>query len=372
MTTTRKVVLVGAGHAHIEVLRQWALRPPRGSELTLVVDRNPSVYSGMVPGLIAGQYMPKDIEIDVIALARRAGARVVLQSARTINTKTRVIDTVDGQAISYDWASLDVGSTVAGSEIPGVVQHALSARPIERLVVGIEDLIQRAIAQSSAEPFRLLVVGAGAGGVELAFCIETRLRRDTQRPIQVTLLDAGDAPLSGAPAGLKRRLTRKLAQRGIRFRGRAIVVSLEGTSALLAEGTKIEADAVVWVPGPAPHAFLSASDLPLDDRGFIRIEPTFRVEGAVQLFAVGDCASLPGMKKAGVYAVRAGPILADNLRNALSGDALRVYEPQSEFLSLLNLGDGTALGIKRGISFEGRWVMNLKNWIDRRFMERYQ
>ena len=103
-----------------------------------------------------------------------------------------------------------------------------------------------------------------------------------------------------------------------------------------------------------------------------RIRPTLQVEGTEHLFAVGDCASLTGMQKAGVYAVRSGPILAENLRRALAGQALRNYEPQQEYLSLLNLGDGTALGIKRGIAFEGRWVMHLKDRIDRRFVERYQ
>ena len=132
------------------------------------------------------------------------------------------------------------------------------------------------------------------------------------------------------------------------------------------------ADAVVWSTGPAAHAFLRDSHLPVDAQGFVRVRPTLQVVACDRLFAVGDCASLAGMQKAGVYAVRCGPILAENLRRAQAGRALRVYRPQREFLSLLNLGDGTAVGSERGFSFEGRWVMRLKDRIDRRFVEKYR
>ena len=372
MSTTRRVVLVGAGHAHVEVLRRWALQPPRDAELVLVVDRDPAIYSGMVPGMVAGRYTPRDLEINGSALADRAAGCVVLDPAARISASQRSVTTATGRVIEFDWASLDVGSTVVGRDLPGVADHALPARPIQRLIAGTDDLITRARSLPEREPFRLSVVGAGAGGIELALCFEARLRRDAGRAVSVTLLDRSDAPLAGAPRALVRRVTAVFARRGVRFQGGADVTALGGTNALLADGSKVEGDAVVWVPGAAAHAFLAQGDLPLDRRGFVRIEPTLQVEGMERLFAVGDCASLAGMQKAGVYAVRAGPILADNLRRVLKNQKPRRYLPQHEFLSLLNLGDGTALGIKRGIPFEGRWAMRLKDWIDRRFMERYQ
>jgi selenide,water dikinase len=326
----------------------------------------------MVPGMIAGQYRAADLEIDGVALARRARARVVCEPAASVSSSLRTVSTESGASIEYDWTSLDVGSTVVGRELPGVADHALPARPMHCLIAGVDDLIERARVLAGHKTFRLAIVGAGAGGVELAFCFERRLRRDAGRAVSVTLLDRSEAPLPGSPAALSRRVSRVLARRGVRFRGGAEVAALEGPNTLLADGTKVEAEAVVWVPGPAAHAFLGNGDLPLDHHGFVRIGPTLQVEGSERLFAVGDCASLPGMQKAGVYAVRSGPILADNLRRALTGQPLRRYAPQREFLSLLNLGDGTALGCKRGIPFEGRWVMRLKDRIDRGFMERYR
>ena len=369
---TPRVLLVGAGHAHVEVLRQAAARSQPDVQLVLAVDRNPAIYSGMVPGFVAGQYRATELAIDAVALAQRAGAEVVLERICSIDAASQRARTRSGREISYDFASLDVGSGVWGSGLPGVDAHALPVRPIERLIAGVESLIAQARGLPGPTPFRLLVVGAGAGGVELAFCFEARLRAETRRPIEVTLLDRGEAILPGAAASLVRRVTRAARRRGIELKLGGEVEALEHGIARVAGGRVLETDAVVWSPGPAAQVFLRESGLPVDARGFVRVRPTLQVEGSDSLFAVGDCASLAGMKKAGVYAVRCGPILAENLRRLRAGLDLRVYRPQREFLSLLNLGDGAAIGVDRGFSFEGRWVMRLKNWIDRRFMEKYR
>jgi pyridine nucleotide-disulfide oxidoreductase family protein len=367
---TPRVLLVGAGHAHVEVLRQAAARSERDSRLTLLVDRSPAHYSGMLPGFVAGHYSVSDLAIDVVALAQRAGAEVVLERARRVDAAGRRVLTDSGREVAFDFASLDVGSGVLGADLPGVAAFALPVRPIERLIAGVAALVAQ--ARADAAPFRLLVVGAGAGGVELAFCFEARLRRERSGPVTVTLLDRGESILPGAPRALVSRVLRAARRRGIELRLAASVEALERGAARLARGETLAANAVVWSPGPAAHPFLRESELPVDAGGFVRVRPTLQVEGCDRLFAVGDCASLEGMKKAGVYAVRGGPILAENLRRVQAGLELRVYRPQRDFLSLLNLGDRTAIGVKRGFAFEGRSVMRLKDWIDRRFMEKYQ
>jgi len=369
---TPRVLLVGAGHAHVEVLRLAAEGSQPDVELVLAVDRNPSIYSGMLPGYVAGQYRAAELAIDAIALAQRAGAEVVLEKVCSIDAVGQRVVTTSGREIAYDFASIDVGSGVLGSGLPGVAAIALPVRPIERLVAGVEPLLAQARGLPGPTPFRLLVVGAGAGGVELAFCFEARLRAETRRRAEVTLLDRGDAILAGAAASLVRRVTRAARRRGIELKLGGEVEALESGLARIAGGRALEADAVVWSPGPAAHAFLRESGLPVDAGGFVRVRPTLQVEGFDRLFAVGDCASLAGMKKAGVYAVRCGPILAENLRRLQAGLELRVYRPQRQFLSLLNLGDGTGIGVERGFSFEGRSVMHLKHRIDRRFVEKYR
>lgn len=372
MSRDREVVLVGAGHAHVEVLRAWARDPEPGARLTLVVDRETALYSGMVPGFVAGQYRAGDLEIPVRPLARRARARVVLGEATRIDADARAVQVKGEASIAYDLASLDVGSTVAGKDLPGVREHAISTRPIVDLVERVQAVVRRASVGSGE--LRLVIVGAGAGGVELAFCFEARLRREVGAGCRVLLLDAGPGLLAEATPRLRARLESAARRRGIDCRCGARVAGLDAASVQLEDGETLPADAVIWATGAAAHPFLGASDLPVDAGGFVLVGPTFEVEGRSDLFAVGDCASFSGafrVPKAGVYAVRAGPVLTRNLRSRLRGTAPTAYRPQRDFLSLLNLGDGTAVGGKWGLAFEGRFVLHLKDWLDRRFVNRY-
>ena len=370
----REVVLVGGGHAHVQVLRAFEMDPLPNASLTVVLDVPVAVYSGMVPGFVAGQYRRDELEIDVVPLARRANARVILSAATAVDVEKKSIVFADRPPIPYDIASLDIGSTVAGLHLPGVGEHALPTRPISGFVNRVEELVQRAELQGAESPFRVVIVGAGAGGVELAFTLEKRLRDSGARP-EVTLLHAGPRILLGYPDSLVKRARRSASDRGITIRTESRVVAADAHIARLEDGSELPFEALVWVTGATAHRMLRESKLVTDSRGFVRTRSTLQVEGADDLFAVGDCGTLidyPETPKAGVYAVRQGPVVAANLRRRLLNEPLEAYRPQGDFLTLLNLGDGTALGAKWGISFEGRWVMRLKDSIDRTFMRRFQ
>jgi selenide,water dikinase len=354
------------------VLESWAADPPRGVRLRVVVDRPVAVYSGMVPGVVAGQYPPRAIEIDVRPLALRAGAEVIAARALGVAPAERRLLLEGREPLRYDSASFDVGSTVSGLDLPGVREHALPTRPIASFVERVGEIGARARERAR---FRLVVVGAGAGGVEIAFAFEVRLRREGVRDASVALLESGDRVLAGYPAGVARRIERRARERGIEIRRGARVEAVEPERIRLAGGESLSCDAVAWVAGAASLPLFRSSGLPLDDRGFVRVRSTLQVVGHDELFAAGDCASLvesPGLPKAGVYAVRQGPVLAGNLRAHAQGERLRAYRPQRDFLSLLNLGDGRAIGSKWGLSFEGGWVFRLKDRIDRRFVQRFQ
>lgn len=365
------LVLVGGGHAHVQVIRRWMMNPLPEVRLTVVLDRPEALYSGMVPGIVAGDYTVAEAEIDVVPLARRARARVVLAAATRIVPATRSIELVGRPPLRYDVASIDVGSTVRGAELPGVREHALATRPIRDFVDRVDDVL--ASLRATGKRPRIAIAGGGAAGVELAFTLDARLRSAGFEP---TIEIVSDAPiLPDSSARLRRTIERAARTRGIKILTGARIAEVEASGVRLESGETLPTDLVVWATGAAPQPLIAASPLPTDDAGFIRVASSFEVEGVEGLFAVGDCAALrdhPWVPKAGVHAVRAGPVLDRNLRAALTGRPLRAHRPQRDFLALINLGRGQAIGGKWGLAFSSSAVWRLKDWIDRRFMKRFQ
>lgn len=394
----RTVVLVGGGHAHVQVLRRWAMDPPANARLLVVLDRPVAVYSGMVPGFVAGDYPTHALEIDVVPLARRAGAGVLFATATDVDPVAHTLALEGRPPIEYDVLSIDVGSTVRGLDLPGVREHALATRPIGRFVAALDERVE-ALAQG-ARPPRIALVGGGAAGCEIAFTLDARLRtRGVAASISIVFAD--DVLLPGASRATRRLLEREALARGIALHGSRRVERVEAGGLIVRpapredadRGTRgatppvdgdavatsrLEADLVVWATGAAPVAFpahAGASRLATDGAGFLEVRETLQTVGHDDVFAVGDCARMVDHRwvpRAGVYAVRQGPILEANLRAWLDGRALRRYRPQRDFLSLLNLGGGRALGSKWGLASTGRAVYRLKDWIDRRFMARFQ
>lgn len=389
---SKTVVLVGGGHTHVQVLRRWAMDPPEGVRVLVVLDRSIAVYSGMVPGFVAGDYAQHELEIDVLPLARRAGAGVILSAATDLDPVRREISIEGRPPIRYDVASLDVGSTVRGLELPGVREHALATRPIADFVRSL-DARTDALARLDRAP-RILVVGGGVAGTEIAFTLDARLRGRGLAP-EISVVSSDDEIPSGSTARLRSTLHREARQRKIEMLVGEEVLRVEAgavytrpadsgrtqgasdPSAPLA--TRREADLVIWATGAAPVAFpqhAGVARLATDPAGFIEVRDTLQTTGFDDVFAVGDCARLVDQRwipRAGVYAVRQGPVLEANLRARLQDrPQLRRYRAQKDFLSLLNLGGGRAIGSKWGWAASGRPIHRLKDWIDRRFMDRFQ
>lgn len=371
--TPRQVVLVGAGHTHVQVLAAWAMDPPRDAQLTLVVDAPLAVYSGMVPGLVEERYLAHELEIDAVPLARRARARVVLAAATGIDPIRRTIEIAGRPALPYDVASLDIGASVAGLELPGIREFALPTRPIGRFASHLATFDER--VHDRGGDLDVVVVGGGAGGIELAATLRARARGCGYPSVRVRLIQAGPRLLPERNDRLAQRLLRELGKRDITVETGLRVVAADAHAVSLDDGSSRPCDVLVWVVGAHPQPNFDPGDLELDQRGFVLVEDTLEVCGQQGLFAVGDCASLrahPWVPKAGVYAVRSGPILIHNLRAVLDGSRLRSFRPQRHFLTLINLGEGVAVGERNGVVLGGRWVMGLKDKVDRRFVERFR
>jgi selenide,water dikinase len=364
----KHLLLVGAGHAHIEVVRRWAQAPLPDCTLG-VIDPNPRpVYSGMVPGFVAGEYRRDELEFDLESLCRRAGARYLQAAALRVDAPARSGEIGSAEPLAYDVASIDIGSRVAGAEGFADSRLVLPSRPIARLVSGVNGLVSRA---RIAPRFHVHVVGGGAGGVELAFCLEARLRHEGVRA-RVSIVSQEHRLLADGATSRSRAIARAARARGIESLLSARVRRVLSDGLELEDGQKLSSDAVLWVTGAAAHPLAAESGLPVDARGFVETTPTLEVRDRGDLFAVGDCANLAGTQRAGVYAVRSAPVLDHNLRARLAGRTLRAYRPQRDFLSILNLGDGIAVGSKWGITLSGRWMLRVKDRIDRSFMEKYR
>jgi len=372
----KDVVLVGVGHTNAEVLRRWRMQALPRVRLTCVSDHPVATYSGMLPGVLARQYPPERMEIDLVRLCAAAGARLILGDVRGVDIGVRRVLVSGRPPVPFDVLSIGVGSvpSVAGVDIADD-SRLLLVKPMQTFLSRLEALAGRVAAGHSGR-VRVGIVGAGAGGVELALTLPRHLRdafaADTR--IQTIIVTADDRLVPGSLAGTARRLGRALARRGIDVTLGRRVVRIDGRDLALDDGSRLTADLIVWATGAAPPPVLDRIDLPKDARGFLLTSDTLQTTGGAPIFAVGDSGTIAGRPtpKAGVYAVRHGPVLWDNIARTLAGATLYRYRPQRGFLKLMNTGDGRAIGEWRGLSFEGRWAWRLKDAIDRGFIDRYQ
>jgi selenide,water dikinase len=350
-------VLLGAGHAHVEVLRRHARRPVPGIRFTLIAREPLTPYSGMLPGLIRGDDRFEHAHIDCARLAAAAGARLLMGAADAIDLAAHRVG-IGQDRVGYDLLSIDVGGAPAmpaGGGIP--------VKPIGRFLARLAEL--EASLPSGAS---IAVVGGGAGGCELALALAYRFAGRAR----VALVARGTI-LPAAPDGARRRIRAALAARGVDlYCGAAAVGHADGWLGL-GDGRRLPAEAALWATSVVAPGFLADSGLACDAAGCVLVAATLR-SVSHHVFAAGDCASVEGnpRPKAGVWAVRAGALLADNLARAATGRPLRAWRPQRHALVIVGLGDGRAVGWRNGITVAGRLAWWWKDRIDRRWMARYQ
>jgi selenide,water dikinase len=367
----RRLVLIGGGHAHVEVLRALARRPVAGLEGVLVTPTPRHLYSGMVPSFVRGAYGEDDLSLDLEGLAHAAGVRLVLAPASRIDPAARTVLTAAGPE-PFDLCSCDVGAAAAGlADTPGAAEHAHALRPITG--VGALRAALARLARAGAPAVPACVVGGGAAGVEVALALEAALRAGGRRPA-VTLVERGETLLAGHGSRAQAIVARVLAARGVAVRTGVAVAAVASDAVRLADGGRVASACTVWVAGAAAPAPIADSPLPHDADGFLRVDATLRSVDGAPVWGAGDCIALDGapwMPRSGVYAVRQGPVLAHNLRAALEGRPPRRYRPQRSALALLATGDDRAILSWRGLAAEGAWVWWLKDRIDRRWVARY-
>lgn len=366
----KRLVLVGGGHCHIEVLRHLARS--RQTELeTLLISPHPYlIYSGMIPGVVARDYEIGDCRIDLAALARRAGARLLLAHATGLDCGTKQVLVSNGQSIDYDIVSLDVGATPAFQDVPGVAVHAITVKPAEAFLAQLRRLDA---LSGGTDPPQIAVVGGGAAGIEIALTLASRLSCTGANKAALSLISDSAELLPALDIHSRRKVLQALHTANVALHLGNKVESVNATGVMLCDGSTLTAHAVIWSAGVAAVPWLRATSLATDPAGFVSIDECLRSVAHHEVFAAGDCAThLADPKpKSGVMAVRQAPVLAENLIRSARGESLLAFKSSSSALALLNCGGQQAVAIWHGRVFRGKWVWHWKNWLDRRFVRRY-
>ena len=342
-------------------------------ELTVVSLDDYHHYSGMVPGYLCGTYPEEAITVDLSALTQRAGGQFIKAQAIGLDPHRRTVQLADADPIEYDLVSFNLGSQAVGAEVEAVKQHAVLVKPFSQ-ATHLRQRIQKLSEEKQDGICYVAVVGGGAAGFEVACALDAVLAQ-ARRQRKVALFEASAGILDGYSDRFRNRAEHILDQKKIAVCTGQRVCRVHSNAIELEDGSTIPSDLTVWLSGAAASPVFHSSGLSLDDRGFLLVNNALHAIDDIHIFGVGDCATLaayPHTPKAGVYAVRQGPVLWQSLTASLNNSPLPRYEPQSGFLSILNTADGKALLRYKNVVSYSRWAWKLKDWIDRRFMEKYQ
>ncbi len=357
---TQDLVLVGGGHTHALVLRELGMQPVPGLRLTVVNPGPTAPYTGMLPGFVAGHYNRDALEIDLIRLARFAGARIILDAAEGVDTDTKHVILKGGRRLRYDTLSINVGAVGVLPDLDGFAEHGIPAKPLGPFA----DRWTAFLAKGGGP---IGVLGGGVAGAELALAMGFALK-SAGHPAKITIIEP-DAALSGLGAAAK-PVRDALAASGI-----TVLEGVEpravGTESITVDGgERVASTFTVGAAGVRAPDWLANTGLRTEN-GYLIVDRYLRTSDP-SVFAAGDCVHLSGTPrpKAGVFAVRAAPVLTTNLRAAVTGRQAWPFKPQSDFLKLISLGEKRAVALKWGRAVTGNWVWRWKDRIDQTFMNR--
>ncbi|QDP41350.1 FAD-dependent oxidoreductase [Radiobacillus deserti] len=358
----KHLLLVGAGHAHVYLLKKLSKSRLPNVKVTLVSPNDYQYYSGMLAGCVEGIYSVDDIRIFVGKLVRKAGANWIKDIAVSINADQRLVEISNGERLGYDVVSFDIGSLTAGIDVPGVREYAETLKPNYHFPLLIEKV-------RSAE--QLVIVGGGVAGTELSLSLQT-WRNNNDKPA-LSLVSPTQLMEKGAPY-VSERVERLLLEKGAKLHLSQRACEVKKDCVVLSPSQEsIPFDALLWVTGPRPPRLFADSSLP-NKEGYLLVEDTLQVPGYPEIFGAGDCIHLAGsppLAKAGVYPVRQSPYLWKNLQGYFQNKKMCRYKPHYSFLSILATGNREGLMLYLGRAFHGRLIWFIKTFMDRRFIWLY-
>lgn len=366
-------LLIGGGHSHLVAIKQLTMKSPADVRITLVSSDTMTLYSGMLPGLIAGHYTYDDCHVDLRILCHWAGIKFIHRTVTRMDPFRKQIDCQDNLLLHYDVLSINTGAQPALPSIPGAIIYGYPLKPIRQFLRQWQHWLTT--PQRSNRLQRIVIVGGGAAGIEILLALRYRIANTTSIRAEFTLICADSHILKSHNKKVQNFFYRYLQTLGIRLiLGKYVISALEH-QLILNDHTRYDYDFLAWAIHASAQSWLEKSGLACDNNGFIQVDEYLRSISHPDVFAAGDCAAFTPMPlpKAGVYAVRQGPLLAKNILTQLVGyGLLQPYKPQRHFLSLLTTGERHAVASRGALFAHGRWVWLWKNYIDRSFMTSFK
>ena len=366
----KELILIGGGHAHMVTLANIDRFVKIGHRVTVIGPSEHHYYSGMGPGMLSRTYTPQQIRFNTRLGVERGGGLFIQANVSRIDPDRQVVITSDGDEFHYDVLSCNAGSKVPDYMIEGIRNNVYTVKPIEGLIKAQEELIRLA---SEKEKVKIAVIGGGAAGVEIAGNAWSLLSKYCRKKFELCLFSQGNL-LHRFPAKVRRAVVQLFLKRGMQIFEHQNVERISNNRIALRSGRQYGADLIFLAIGVRPSPIFTASRLPTGPVGGLAVNSHLQCPAYPQIFGGGDCIYFQNdpLNKVGVYAVRQNPILYHNLMASLTGRPLKSFSPGGAYLLIFNLGGGIGLYYKQGLMLKGRMVFRIKDYIDRRFMRRFQ
>jgi len=404
----KHLVLIGGGHSHAIVLKMFGIQPLPSVRLTLISDVLHAPYSGMLPGHVAGFYGYDECHIDLRSLAEFAGCQILIDRAIAIDINKNLVICQTRPPVNFDLLSVDIGSTPATLSVPGAAEYAIAAKPVPEFLASWNQLISERLNHVQ-KPLRIAIVGGGAGGVELALNMQSRLGKEEGRrkrekgrgkkeegrrkreenlenlSSEIHLFHSGAELMQGHNQRVRRRLQEILISRGIQLHLKEKVCAVKKierktnpqfpTTYKISckSGLELECDRIFWVTQASAANWIRESGLAADSNGFMQVNDCLQSVSHPNVFAAGDIAAMVNYPrpKAGVFAVRQGKPLFENLQQFLLEKPLKPFAPQEKYLGLIGTGNKRAIASRGSFMWESALLWYWKDWIDRQFMQKF-
>jgi NADH dehydrogenase FAD-containing subunit len=365
----KHLLLIGGGHAHMVTLANLRAFIEKGHKVTVVGPSPYHYYSGMGPGMLGRTYAPEDIRFFTQHVVEKQGGTFILGKAVRVKPRKKELILESGKSVTYDVLSFNVGSYVPRTLVMGTAGNVFTVKPIEKLI----DAQARILGLASRKKITIGIVGGGPSAAEIAGNVWRLTKNHGKNRSRIRIFTGRDF-MSRFPVDVKKRISRSLKKRGIEILASGFVDKIKTSEIILESGESYNTDVIFLAVGVKPSPLFKESDLPVGPDGGLLVNQYLQCTEYPELFGGGDCIYFKNrpLDKVGVYAVRQNPVLYQNLMASMESRPLQSFDPGPDYLLIFNMGDGTGVLHKGWMSFDGRLAFKIKDYIDRKFMNKFQ